>query len=198
LFCLLSGCNIESIFQIDTPIPPTETPVPPTETPVPPTETPIPPTATETPIPPTPTAIPVDNEIISVGSYVIKIYFANVLQEASFTADTRAMKMKGGGNILPVAISLDPGSSILSISLDLLSGNKDNFIEYAPQVMDQYGRKFDVFTFYSEYHSHIWWYALVPLSSTDFVILCPDGEVINLVPVTTIDSFREQLEKFLP
>lgn len=173
---LFVGCNGES--QGPTEI--TNTPVPPTETPLPPTETPIPPTATVTPIPPTPTNIPADQGPITIGGYEIQLSKAEIEEGVKITAQTKVVKRSGGTIFLPM--TPDPKVGTLLITLKFITGDRESFYEYGFQFIDQDGNLFEIDTIF-DYETIIIWAVPVLPSSISFMVLCPDGEVIDLAPI---------------
>ncbi len=179
---LLVGCSGASQDQADVANIATDSYISPTETLVPPTATVVPPTATPTPIPPTltPTSIPADQGPITCGEYEFQLNNSSILEGYSVSVDARIFEGSGDTIFMPIEPELN--ARTLIIDLQLISSNREGFYDYGFHVMNEDGELFEIETILA-YETIIRWIIPNLTPSISFVVLCPNGETIDLTPI---------------
>ncbi len=79
-------------------------------------------------------------------------------------------------------ITEDPKAGTLTIELEFITGDRESFYEYGFQFIDQDGNLFEI-GLILDYTEIIFWAVPVLSSSINFMVLCPDGEVIDLATI---------------
>jgi hypothetical protein len=179
---MLVGCSGASQDQADVANIATDSYISPTETLLPSTATIVPPTATPTQITPTltPTSIPADQGPITCGEYKFQLDNSSILEGYSVSVDARIFE--GSGDTIFMPIEPDLNARTLIIDLQLISGNRDGFYNYGFQVMNEDGEIFEIETILA-YETIVRWIIPNLTPSISFVVLCPNGETIDLTPI---------------
>jgi hypothetical protein len=179
---MLVGCSGALQDQADIANIATDSHISPTETLSPQTATVVPPTATPTPIPPTltPTSIPADQGPIICGEYEFQLNNSSILEDFSVSVDARIFEGSGGTLFMPIVP--DMNARTLIIDLQLISGNRESFYDYGFQVINEDSELFEIKTILV-YETMISWIIPNLTPSNSFVVLCPNGETIDLTPI---------------
>ena len=172
---LLTGCSGKVPIQSTATLPPL------TNTSIPPTITPIPsPT-----LPPVPTAIPGSNDPMTIGDFNFQI------SEVQLT-DT--LNVSGGpvsnykGDLVMTANGFvpkdaTPGNKLLMIFTSLQSDNYQSFIDADLKIIEEDSEKSAVAILTQDQENRVIWVYDVKPSSTSFLLVFPDGTIIDLAPL---------------